>query len=57
MKIELLVDLPITKDAGATKGRVFEVTDQEREKMFFVGDNGDRCAAFAYEYEIVEGNE
>ena len=57
MKIKLLKDLPLEKKHGAFKDSVFEVIEKERRrgsKVFFIGNAGEECATFSYEYEVVE---
>jgi len=59
MKIRLLVDLPIDGKHGANKGRVFEVIREERggrcqNKLFFIGDAGEECAALHREWEVAK---
>ena len=52
-RMKLIIDLPIAKEHGATKGREFEITRREAgrdAKVFFVGDAGEECAAFSREY-------
>ena len=66
VQIELTTDLPIARECGAVKGRVFdaeykytETTDDGVEypakvrdrPVEFTGDNGDLCVAFSYEYK------
>ena len=53
MKIKLKIDLPIQKQHGATKGRVFEVLEN-RDKYSFFGDADEVCRAFPREVEIVD---
>lgn len=55
MKIRLLHDLPIGSEHGATKGRIFEAKKCKR-KAWFTGDTGKECAAFSFEYEMIDEN-
>lgn len=54
-KIRLLVDLPIATKHGAVKGAVFAVTRRDKigrdRRIYFVGNAGEECAAYAEEYE------
>ena len=62
MKIKLIVDLPICKEEGGKKGRVFEVirdTMDLRGKSaqrlyYFIGDAGSECGAYPREVEVIE---
>lgn len=59
MRIRLLANLPIERKHGATKGREFEVKRRCNkypggERLFFEGDEGEECAAFWREVEVVE---
>ena len=57
MKIKLVVDLPLDPKHGATAGREFEITredDMQGGKVFFLGDAGEMCAAFAREYKTIK---
>ena len=62
MKIRLLIDLPVEKQHGCIKGRVFDVTRCDvnstsrrgAAKWFFMGDTGEECAAFLQEFEVVQ---
>lgn len=52
--IELIMDVPIAKEAGAKKGRVFDCIDVTGDdgmpmRWWFIGDTGERCAAFKHE--------
>lgn len=68
VKIRLTTDLPIAKEHGCAKGKVFdaeyqhtrideegkEVVDLSRgQPVQFTGDAGQLCVAFIREYEIV----
>lgn len=64
MKIRLLEDLPVAREHGATKGRVFEareVSDTERRRSpaywWINGDSGGRVGVLYREAEVVEGEE
>lgn len=53
-KIRLTRNIPIGKEHGATAGRVFDVVQIKKGKLFFRGDAGELCAAWSHEYEVVE---
>ncbi len=50
MKIRLTKDLPLESKHGCFKGREFEAIKRNR-KMSFMGDAGEECMVFSYEYE------
>ena len=58
MKIKLLMDLPIDKNSGAFEGKIFDISETQtfdrKSMIYFTGDDGSRCAAYSYEYEIIE---
>jgi hypothetical protein len=57
MRLLLKMDLPIEAKHGAKKGRVFKLTRieqgrrREETKLWFVGSDGQECAAFPHECE------
>ena len=59
MKIKLLIDLPIGKENGATKGQIFEAElvkgrDRGTSMYYFKGKTGRECACFDHECEIIK---
>ena len=54
MRIKLKVDLPISAKHGCTAGKEFEVTRQDKHKVFFVAADGSEAAAFSSEYNVVK---
>ncbi len=54
-QVRLLLRLPIAKEHGAEKGRVFDCTRVDGRKAWFIGDASEECAAFlSYECEVFE---
>ena len=53
-RIRLTRNIPIGKEHGATVGRVFDVVEIKKGKLFFKGDAGVLCAAWSHEYEVLE---
>jgi len=53
MKIELLHDLPIAKNHGAIKGKIFDVLKVYKGTYVFLGDAGEECTAFSREVKII----
>ena len=68
-RLSLLKDLPIDDSHGCLKGREFISTavsyqaaksgggDGRFDRVFFIGDAGEECAAFAGEFEWMEPEE
>lgn len=58
-RIRLLEDLPIAAKHGAKKGREFDVIEvigplrRSMAKFWFMGDAGEKCAAFGNEVEDI----
>jgi len=62
VRIKLLCDLPIQSKHGAQKGREFDVIRTENlkrgpnpstRKYWFIGDTGEKCAAWGVEVEAI----
>ena len=63
MKIVLLRDLPVEKKHGATKGRVFDISRKEENRVrggvhyYFIGDAGEEVGVLIHEYDIIHDEE
>lgn len=57
MKIELIRDIPIDPKCGAVEGAIFDVIDEDPKGrgslVYFIGDDGQKCAAYSYEYKVI----
>ena len=61
MKIRLLVDVPVDKNHGLTKGKVFDASiehdvDRIGRHVWAIAETGIPVKLFGKEYEIVVGN-
>lgn len=56
MKIKLTMTLPINVKHKAVEGAVFEVTsyDSVKQLYYFQDENGNECAAYKYECEVIK---
>ncbi len=62
MKIRLLIDLPVDKEYGMTKGRELEVVqinlvNQSPAYWFVMGDTGVKVGVLKQEAEVIEKEE